>query len=91
MKPGLNFDKRVWIEQQLLPCPFCGNEPILMRSSGEDCRKADPDRNWYYIKCKSCGIMLGYEPYYGGFIEPEYMLDLIRLWNTRKEKIHEQV
>lgn len=55
-------------EKALLPCPFCGKEPIVTRTVEDD----NFDR-WFHVRCEECAIEIG----------DEYRSDAINTWNRR--------
>ncbi|MBI1620314.1 Lar family restriction alleviation protein [Aquamicrobium zhengzhouense] len=55
-------------EKALLPCPFCGKEPIFTRTVEDD----NFDR-WFHVRCEECAIEIG----------DEYRSDAINTWNRR--------
>lgn len=57
-------------EGELKPCPFCGEQPVLLETV-----ETHPDRytRWYNVRCETCGIEPG----------AEYESEVIAAWNTR--------
>lgn len=60
----------------LLPCPFCGGEPIPGKTlrDGYEVERADPDAWAYSIRCRACGAEGGWAKSDSG---------ARRLWNMR--------
>lgn len=57
--------------EQILPCPFCGGDPVIQRPSQKSC----------VIKCTTCGVR-----FIGRFLRIDYEILLsvmIKKWNRR--------
>ena len=68
------------MDKKLKPCPFCGNEVVIIDDYNP--RLYRPIKNGkYYISCYDCGIMMGYDTDYGGQFNTEK--EAIEAWNRR--------
>jgi Lar family restriction alleviation protein len=54
----------------LLPCPFCGKEPVFLATSEDDSFV-----RYYEVRCDHCGIE----------VSEEYKSETIERWNTRAD------
>ena len=61
----------------LLPCPFCGGDPIMRRTVQEFPADADGPAGeydaWFTLQCDDCGIEQG----------AEYRSEAVDAWNRR--------
>lgn len=74
------------LQKALKPCPFCGGEPRLVQSDGGDCRMSRECKRGYYIKCRNCDLLFGYEPDRGGAWSKDELDALVRDWNESKAR-----
>ena len=68
-------------QKQLLPCPFCGNEPILDDDEEETGEFSGIKcvRNYFEIRCRHCGF------HKQDIHKEEGLNRLVEWWNTRAE------
>jgi Lar family restriction alleviation protein len=62
------------LEKELLPCPFCGGEPIIWNETDSF------NRELYYIQCQGCG--LSFNDSWGTYDTPHIEKE-VEKWNTR--------
>jgi len=80
---GCNFiikDLGILNEDGLLPCPFCGKYPRLIKPEYGYQRLERPSRNGYTYEC-GCGVICGWDYDYGGTHQTEQ--EAKDAWNRR--------
>jgi hypothetical protein len=73
-------DLGVLNEDGLLPCPFCGKYPRLIKPEYGYQRLERPSRNGYTYEC-GCGVICGWDYDYGGTHQTEQ--EAKDAWNRR--------
>lgn len=56
-------------QTELKPCPFCGNQPLLLEADYDSCM-------WWEITCKGCGLSTSHD-------DINDKKKLIEIWNKR--------
>ena len=81
------------IKEELLPCPFCGNNPsvheCIHQHNGE--KGAYTISGGFYVECEECTFQFGHNQDYDEYGDATTNLstkeEAIRVWNNRAEVI----